>query len=80
MCFFFNFGLKPSCCNRANPRATTWFSGLSDPKSLITPCNSAQNQRNQSGYKPICNLAKTKKRQSTEPVSHSIPELDCLRD
>ena len=32
-------------------RGSQWFSGLSDPKSLITAPNSAQNQRNLSGYK-----------------------------
>ena len=45
-------------------RGSQWFSGLSDPKSLITAPNSAQNQRNLSGYKCTYNLAKTKKRQS----------------
>ena len=32
-------------------RGSQWFSGLSDPKSLITAPNSAQNQHNLSGYK-----------------------------
>ena len=44
-------------------RGSQWFSGLSDPKSLITAPNSAQNQRNLSGYKCTYNLAKTKMRQ-----------------
>ena len=48
-------------------RGSQWFSGLSDPKSLITAPNSAQNQRNLSGYKCTYNLAKTKKRQSMTP-------------
>ena len=46
-------------------RGSQWFSGLSDPKSLITAPNSAQNQRNLSGYKCTYNLAKIKKRQSS---------------
>ena len=45
-------------------RGSQWFSGLSDPTSLITAPNSAQNQRNLSGYKCTYNLANTKKRQS----------------
>ena len=80
LCVFLNFGLT-SCCNRANPRATTWFSGLSDPKSLITPCNSAQNQRNLSGYNPIYNLAKTKKRVSIlEQEYNNLPRLNLQDD
>ena len=56
-------------------RGSQRFSGLSDPKSLITAPNSAQNQRNLSGYKCTYNLAKTKKRQRPGQCAEQFQEL-----